>query len=159
MAGDALQFELFGKVQHFKRLYFDETMMLKLNSFAREVSLQQDCGWEATPFIRYTMTKLTTDLFAHNECANEEAKARGRFSLRCTGSSASSLTMIALILLHSRAASCTTLQQMPKTPRWDSKFRRTSETLARHKSSSKVGVDHFLSMYRDACPRTSLRRV
>ena len=32
-----MQFELFGKAQRFKRLYFDETMMLKLNSLAREV--------------------------------------------------------------------------------------------------------------------------
>ena len=39
-----MQIELFGKTQRFKRLYFDEAMMLKLNSFAREVSLQQDWG-------------------------------------------------------------------------------------------------------------------
>ena len=63
MTGDAMQFELFGKAQRFKRLYFDETMMLKFNSFAREVSLQQDWSWEVTPFIR--------DLREH-----EEATAR-----------------------------------------------------------------------------------
>ena len=62
-----MQFELFGKAQRVKRLYFDETMMLKLNSFAREVSLQQDWGWEVTRFIRDLMTKLTTDLFVQNE--------------------------------------------------------------------------------------------
>ena len=39
-----MQCELFGKEQRFKRLSFDETVMLKLNSFAREVSLQQDWG-------------------------------------------------------------------------------------------------------------------
>ena len=44
--------------------------MLKLNSFAREVSLLQDWGWEVTPFIRVLMTKLTTDLCAQNECEN-----------------------------------------------------------------------------------------
>ena len=54
--------------------------MLKLDSFAREVSVQQDCGWEVTPFIRDLMTKLTTDLCAQNECQNEEAKARSILS-------------------------------------------------------------------------------
>ena len=76
MTEDAMHFELFGKAQRFKRLYFDETMMLKLNSFAREVSLQQDWSWEVTPFIWNLMTKLKTDLFAQNECGNEEARAR-----------------------------------------------------------------------------------
>ena len=80
MTGDAMQFELFGKAQRFKRLYFDETMMLELSSFALEVSLQQDWGWEVTPFIRDLMTKLTTDLFAQNECENEEARARAILS-------------------------------------------------------------------------------
>ena len=50
--------------------------MVKLNSFAREVSLQQDWCRDVTPFIRDLMTKLTTDRFAQNECQNEEAKAR-----------------------------------------------------------------------------------
>ena len=50
--------------------------MMKLNSFAREVSPEQDKGWEVAPFIRDLMTKLTTDLFAQNECENEEARAR-----------------------------------------------------------------------------------
>ena len=75
-----MQFELFGKAQRFKRLYFDWTMMLKLNSFDREVSLQHDWSWEVTPFIRDLMTKLTTDLFAQNECENEEANARAILS-------------------------------------------------------------------------------
>ena len=80
MTGDAMPFELSGKAQCFKRLSFDETMMLKLNSFAREVSLQHDWGWEATPFIRDLMAKLTTDLCAQNEFENEEAKARSILS-------------------------------------------------------------------------------
>ena len=91
--------------------------MLKLNSFAREVSLQQDWGWEVTPFIKDLMTKLTTDLFAQNECENEEAKARAILSSLHEGLSASSLTMISLSSLHSRATWCTTSQQMPTTPR------------------------------------------
>ena len=53
-----MEFELFGKAQRFKRFYFDETMMLKLNSFAREVSLQQDWSWEVAPFIRDLMNKV-----------------------------------------------------------------------------------------------------
>ena len=51
-------------------------MMLKLNSFSREVSLQQEWGWEVTPYMWDFMTKRTTDLFAQNDCENEEAKAR-----------------------------------------------------------------------------------
>ena len=62
IAGSAIQFKLFGKERRFKRLYFDETMMLKLNSFAREV------------------TKLTTDFCAQYEFQNEEAKARAILS-------------------------------------------------------------------------------
>ena len=54
--------------------------MLKLNSFIREVSLQQDWGWEVTPFIRDLMTKLTTVLCAQNECEDEEAKVRAILS-------------------------------------------------------------------------------
>ena len=54
--------------------------MLKLNSFAREVSLQQDWSCEVTPFIRDLMTKLTTDLCTQNECENEAAKARAILS-------------------------------------------------------------------------------
>ena len=76
MTGDAMQFELFGEAQRFKGLYFDETMMLKLNSFAHKVSLQKDWGCGVTPFIRDLMTKLTTNLFAQKECENEAAKAR-----------------------------------------------------------------------------------
>ena len=66
-----MQFELFGKSQRFKSLYFDETMMLKLNSFAREVSLQHDWDWEVTQFIRDLMAKLTE---------TEEARARAILS-------------------------------------------------------------------------------
>ena len=80
MTGDAMQFELFGKAKHFKKLSFVETMMLKLNLLAREVSLQQDWDWEVTPFIRDLMTKLTTNPFAQNECENEEGKARASLS-------------------------------------------------------------------------------
>ena len=54
--------------------------MLKLNSFAREVSLQQDWGCEVAKFIGDLMTKLTTDLFEQNECQNEEARARAMLS-------------------------------------------------------------------------------
>ena len=66
MTGDAMQFELFGTAQRLKRFHLDETMMLKLHSFVREVSLRQDWSWEVTRFIRDLMTKRTTDLFAQN---------------------------------------------------------------------------------------------
>ena len=67
--GDAGQLELFGNGQRFKRLYFDDTM--KLDSFAPEVSLQQDWGWEVMPFISDLMTKLTTNLCGRSECHEE----------------------------------------------------------------------------------------
>ena len=42
MAGGVIEFELVGRAQRFKKVYFDETLMLKLNTSAREVVLHRN---------------------------------------------------------------------------------------------------------------------
>ena len=145
MEGDAMQFEVFGKAQRFRKSHLNKTMMLKLFSFAREISLQEDWSWEVTPFIKDSMTKLATDLCKQNECEHEESKARAILSSlheeHCIfiGNDWFVFATLSRDLVYNIAADAKDTALKFEIP---SNFQDTCDAIF----SSKAGVDRSLSM-------------
>ena len=127
------------KRQRFKRLYFDETLMLELDPFAREVSLQQDWGWEVMPFTRDVMTKLTTDLCGQNECPNERSEKAGAIF--------SSLhEELSIFIDHGWFVFATLMRDLVYNIALTFETASNVQDICDANFSTKAGVDRFLSM-------------